>query len=187
MSPLAPGLIIAAPPLGDPNFERAVVLLASHGPDGAFGWVINGPAIMTLGELIERADVKTPGPDLEGVVRVGGPVSREQVWLLYKSEHRFQLIDGQFQVGDGIIATASRGVLEQIAQGTPAASVVGMAGYAGWAPEQLEEEIGRGAWLPLDIDVGLVFDEPRAHVWEKAYALRGTSPMAFTTRTIGSA
>ena len=48
MSVLAPGLLIAAPPLEDPNFDRSVVLLASHGKNGAFGWVINGREVMTL-------------------------------------------------------------------------------------------------------------------------------------------
>src|SRR6185436_11923030 len=32
MSSLAPGLLVAAPPLADPNFDRSVVLLAAHGP-----------------------------------------------------------------------------------------------------------------------------------------------------------
>src|ERR1043165_8011735 len=57
MSSLAPGLLVAAPPLADPNFDRSVVLLAAHGPEGAFGWVITGREVMTVGELIDRAEV----------------------------------------------------------------------------------------------------------------------------------
>ncbi|MGC4066750.1 MAG: YqgE/AlgH family protein [Polyangiaceae bacterium] len=66
MSGLAPGLIVAAPPLGDPNFERSVVLLASHGPEGAFGWIINGRELMPLSELLVRAEVTTDAPDSRG-------------------------------------------------------------------------------------------------------------------------
>jgi len=52
MSKLAPGLLLAAPPLADPNFDKSVVLLASHGDEGAFGWVLNGRPLMSLSELL---------------------------------------------------------------------------------------------------------------------------------------
>lgn len=190
-SNLAPGLLVAAPPLGDPNFDRSVVLLAAHGPDGAFGWVVNGPDLVTLSELLVRADVTDRHMDLPGVVRVGGPVSPEQVWLIYRAEERFPDIEGQFEVGEGILASASRQILEFLASasGTLAPSLVALAGYAGWAPQQLEEEIRLGAWLPVDLDVDVVFggDRDRERVWERAYALVGSTPMAFVSRNVGSA
>lgn len=187
MSGLAPGLIVAAPPLGDPNFERSVVLLASHGPEGAFGWVINGRELMPLSELVVRAEVMSTAPDINGSVRLGGPVSPEQVWLVYRTEDRFDGVEGQFSVGSQILATASRRVLEVLGEGSCAANVIGFAGYAGWAPMQLENEIRHGAWLPTDLDVGIVFDVPRDKAWERAYGLIGAIPMSFTSRTVGSA
>src|SRR5262249_21629964 len=57
---LAPGLLIAAPPLGDPNFDRTVVLLAMHGDTGALGFVINRIAPVSLGELLGLAGYKEP-------------------------------------------------------------------------------------------------------------------------------
>ena len=187
VSSLAPGLLVAAPPLGDPNFDRSVVLLAAHGPDGAFGWIINGREVMTLPELLVRAEITTELIDADGAVRMGGPVSQEQVWLVYRSEDRFDGIEGQFDVGDGIVASASRKVLEAVAAGTSPASLIGLVGYAGWAPSQLEDEIRAGAWLPTDIDPAIVFDVPRDEVWTAAYAHVGTTPIAFTARIVGSA
>ena len=187
MSVLAPGLLVAAPPLGDPNFDRSVVLLASHGPEGAFGWIINGRELMSLSELLQRSDVTTERLPIEGSVRVGGPVSPEQVWLVYKAEDRFPELEGQFEVGDGIIASASRKVLESIAETGSARSVIGLVGYAGWAPSQLEDEIRVGAWLPTDVAVSLVFEVPCEETWTRAYELVGASPMAFAGRTVGSA
>ena len=178
---------MAAPPLGDPHFDRSVVLLAAHGPEGAFGWIINGREVMTLSELLQRSDVTGQHVPLDGNVRVGGPVSPEQVWLVYKTEDRFDGIDGQFEVGSGILASASRKVLETIADVRSSRSVIGLIGYAGWAPAQLEEEIRAGAWLPTDVTVGLVFDVPRAEIWQRAYEQIGASPIAFTSRTVGSA
>ena len=46
MSPKPPArgrLLVATPSLGDPNFDRTVVLLLEHGADGALGVVLNRP------------------------------------------------------------------------------------------------------------------------------------------------
>ena len=39
----AGSLLVAAPELGDPNFDHTVVLLLNHDDDGALGVVINRP------------------------------------------------------------------------------------------------------------------------------------------------
>jgi len=186
MSPLAPGLLVAAPPLVDPNFDRSVVLLAAHGPEGAFGWVINGREVMTLEELLDRADVASVHA-ARGEVRIGGPVSQEQVWLVYRTEDRVLGFPDQFDVGSGVTASPSRRMLEAIAEGRGPRSLIGLVGYAGWAPDQLENEIRSGAWLPTAADTSLVFDVPRDELWHRAYESAGTTPIAFTTRTVGSA
>jgi putative transcriptional regulator len=187
MSDLAPGLLIAAPPLGDPNFDHSVVLLAAHGPEGSFGWILNGRELMSMQELLMRADIVDHPVAAPGSVRLGGPVSPEQVWLVYRTEERFPELDGQFEVSAGITASASRRVLEAIARECIPRSVFGLVGYAGWAPQQLEHEISLGAWLPTDVEARLVFDVPREQLWTHSYERIGASPIAFTSRTVGSA
>jgi len=187
MSVLAPGLLVAAPPLGDPNFDRSVVLLAAHGPDGRVRLGGERREVMSMPELLMRADVTEHPITVPGLVRVGGPVAQEQVWLIYRSEERFADVEGQFDVGEGITACASRKALEEVAKGHAPESLIGLVGYAGWAPDQLENEIRAGAWLPVDLDCGVVFDVASADVWTQAYHRAGTTPMAFTTRTVGSA
>lgn len=189
MSPLAPGLLVAAPPLGDPNFDRSVVLLAAHGEEGAFGWVVNGRDVMTIEDLLVRAqivpeDMVVSAP---GNVRLGGPVAQEQAWLLYRTEHRPKDFDEQFDVAAGITASPSRRLLDLVAGGEAPSSLIGLIGYAGWAPSQLEEEIRHGAWLPTDAHASLVFEVPRDQIWQRAYERAGVTPIAFTSRTVGSA
>jgi putative transcriptional regulator len=186
-SVLAPGLLLSAPPLSDPNFERSVVLLSTHGPEGAFGWVLNGKPSMSFAELLVRARIVDPVPDLAGVVRVGGPVSPEQVWLVYPSGSVPSELEGQLEVAPGIWASASRKVLESIASSRVPRGLITLMGYAGWAPWQLENEIKVGAWLPTDVNAEIVFDTPPAELWARAYQRVGASPMSFNTRTVGSA
>ena len=186
-SVLAPGLLLAAPPLADPHFERSVVLLSAHGADGAFGWVLNGPESMSLSELLVRARLVETAPEIAGVVRVGGPVAQEQVWLLYPSGVLALDIAGQVEVAPGIMASASRKVLESIVDGQAPRGLVALIGYAGWGPGQLENEINGGSWLPTDVSADVVFETPKSELWARAYQRIGTSPLQFTTRTVGSA
>jgi putative transcriptional regulator len=187
MSVLAPGLLVAAPPLEDPNFDRSVVLLASHGKNGAFGWVINGERVMSLSELATHAGLECEHPQPAHSIYVGGPVGREQVWLLYRTEERLHAVPDQFEVGVGITASPSQRVLEAILQGRAPKSLRGVMGFAGWEPSQLEREIGRGSWLPVSAEASLVFDVSLEDMWAQAYRRAGTSPMAFTTRVVGQA
>jgi putative transcriptional regulator len=191
VSILSPGILIAAPPLADPNFDRSVVLLASHDENGAFGWVINGEGIISIGELLEqahiaRSDELSPKTLREFVSR-GGPVSTGQVWLVYPSAHELAGVEPQLEVAPGISATASRDFLQRFAGGEAVPQLRAFAGYAGWAAGQLEAEIHQGAWLPGKVSPDLIFDTEPASVWERAYEMLGVTPLAFTSRVIGSA
>lgn len=186
MSSLAPGILIASPPIGDPNFERTVVLLASHDDEGAFGWVLNGAPIMELSELLQHVGVEG-AEEVPGGVTWGGPVATEQVWLAYPEEERIAGLEGQFLIGEHIMATASRAFLERLGAGARVPRLRAFAGYSGWGPGQLEREIQSGGWLPGPLDFDLTFRTAASEIWQRAYAKMGTSPIAFAAKTIGSA
>ena len=190
---LAPGLLVAAPPLADPNFDQSVVLLAAHSTDGAFGWVINGKEVMSFEELLRHTDAdETDDPTTsrnvtEGSVRLGGPVGQEQVWLLFPTDLSEVKYPGQVDLDCGISATSSREILTALRVGTAPHTIFGVMGYAGWAPEQLESEIRVGAWLPTRAESSLVFGVERGQIWKGAYARVGANPIAFTSRHVGLA
>src|SRR4029079_16134548 len=79
---LAPGFLIASPPLGDPNFDRTVVLLAVHGKEGALGFVINRVAPVSLTEVFKFAGYGESEAQENGAVYLGGPVSPSTGWIL---------------------------------------------------------------------------------------------------------
>ena len=127
-------LLIAAPSLFD-YFRRAVVLVIDHSDEGAMGVV--------LGRASE-ARVADAVPDLaplagdEEVVHLGGPVSPESVVAV-----------GDFEDPDeaGVPIVATTGTLdpEHLDAGVRRLRVY--AGYAGWAPGQLEAELEQDAWI----------------------------------------
>ena len=71
-----------------------------------------------------------------------------------------------------VVAGAAAGVLEQ--QPAPRARVI--AGYAGWGPGQLDEELAQSAWLIGDVELDLVFDVEAAAMWDTAIRRLGADP-----------
>lgn len=188
---LAPGFLIASPPLGDPNFDRTVVMLAVHNEDGALGFVVNRQAPMSLGELLKQADYDHCG-DHDGDVWIGGPVQPQSGWIVI-DDPSMEAGDGVIEVGARLRVSSSREVFDELARDVVAGELerrrrLVLLGYSGWAPSQLEGEIARGAWLPVPLHDSILFDVDPEDRWEKAYALLGLTPTnVMSMRSIGQA
>ena len=189
---LAPGLLLAAPSLGDQNFERSVVLLGQHDDEGAVGWVLNGVARGPVREVLTQAQIARPGivlpstPSYLRPVRVGGPVLPGSAWLLFRDFAGHEEFPGEISLGGDYALTCAREAIDAVARGDGPESFWMFLGYAGWGEQQLESEIQAGAWLPASLDVALLELDADA-LWDAAYRrCVGASPMAFTTHTSGS-
>lgn len=192
---LAPGFLIASPPLGDPNFDRTVVLLAVHNEDGALGFVVNRVAPMSLGEVLKLAGYKGPESKDEGPVFLGGPVAPTMGWILCVDPSLDAEQEGVLAVDARIRITSRRLAFDELVQERisqagapdPKRRMV-VLGYSGWGPGQLEREIGTGAWLPTPLDEGVLFDVDVDERWERAYALHGLTPaVMMSMRSVGEA
>jgi putative transcriptional regulator len=188
---LAPGFLIASPPLGDPNFDRTVVLMAIHNEEGALGFVVNRTAPLTLGELLDQAGY--PGsPRDDTPIWVGGPVQPQSGWIVI-DDPTMEPGEGVIEVDQRIRVTSSRKMFDRIAEDVAHGRFrdrrcLVLLGYSGWAPMQVEGEIARGAWLPTPLDAGVLFDVKPEQRWERAYALLGLTPTnVMSMRSIGQA
>jgi len=116
MGVLAPGFLIASPPLGDPNFERTVVLLAMHGPKGALGFVINRLAPLKLGEVMSLAGYGPRYGSLPGTVHLGGPVEPGSGWVLFDDVATLGSPEGLIEVTSEVKISSSREVFDNLAR-----------------------------------------------------------------------
>lgn len=189
---IEPGLLLAAPRLGDPNFEGTVVLLGAHEEGGSIGWTINGDKLAEGADIVRATGLVAAGTPLPAVFEhpalSGGPVSPESVWIMYRRASGDELLPGSLAVGDEIAVTSSLDALRTLIDGGGPSEVRLLIGYAGWGPGQLEREVSKGVWLPTAADADLLFDAATSTLWQRAYAQTiGTIPAAFVGKTRGSA
>jgi putative transcriptional regulator len=167
---IAPTLLVSMPQLLDPNFAKTVVLLCEHGPDGAFGLVLNRPTETPAAEAVQL----TPPPSVNSGIPlwVGGPVEPQRGWILLgRAPSEAEAVE----VVDGLFLTSSPAVLRRLIETGDARARI-LTGYAGWAPGQLDEELSASAWLTLDVDPALVFETPATAMWEAAIRRLGADP-----------
>jgi len=182
-SHLAPGFLVAAPGLRDPNFAGSLVLMTGHRKAGAMGFVVNRPAPISAADMLASVDERLGGLARASEhgrlpVLVGGPVAPEQVWVLYRRGTVGE-DDDAIRVGRSLAVGSSRPVLESILRGTGPGPVQLFVGYAGWAPMQLEEEISQGAWVPLGFEEELLTTVPVPDRWSTAVRRLGLDPNGF--------
>lgn len=155
-------LLVAHPNLMDPNFRETVVLICEHGPEGTLGIVLNRPTGLLLSEALPDVSV-LKGTSYE--LFLGGPVQPDGILML------FRLVDqpGSLKnILENVYLGLSREALERvITRPRPTETFRAYAGYAGWAPGQLEFEMAMGSWAVVPADSSSIFDKAPETLWSE--------------------
>jgi putative transcriptional regulator len=164
-SPAAGRFLVSEPFMEDQNFQRTVVLLTEHTPQGSLGFVLN-----------RRLQVKVPDVmpslhPLEAPVFLGGPV--EQTTLHYV--HRLEQVPGANLICDGVYWSGSFEALQDLAQQgqIDPADVIFFVGYSGWGAGQLEAEMARKAWIVAPATKEFIFQPEQDDLWRQALQTLG--------------
>jgi len=153
-------LLVASPSLADPNFRQTVLLILKHGTEGTAGLILNRSTDVMLSEVL---------PDLIALkgtshrLFMGGPVEPNEMLMLFRLAR--PPVDAQ-PVFDGVYVGGTHALLERvITQPKPAETFRAFAGFAGWAPGQLEFEMRQGSWGVLPPGSFNIFDKDPATLW----------------------
>ncbi len=145
MKPKVGQLLIAAGNMADPQFRHRVIFLCEHNLEGSFGLMINHPLPMKLSEVIAGNHSHLP-------LYQGGPVQTNTLHYLHLrndlSEKSIEIIKGLYWGSDfdAILSLADEQAIAET-------DIRFFAGYTGWGPEQLENEITQGSWYLLEAKV----------------------------------
>jgi putative transcriptional regulator len=171
VSELAPGFLVAVPQLGDPNFQRALILLMEHGDDGALGIVVNRTGSVNMAD-VARSQGLLPRSELAGQpVYVGGPVQTERGFVL----HGAPGLDDSVEINDGLFVSSSLETLKELLGKRDTLFKLCL-GYAGWGPGQLERELQEGAWITAPLSRRHVLETPAPKAWDSVLRDMGIDP-----------
>ncbi|MBI1200057.1 MAG: hypothetical protein GC203_19535 [Phenylobacterium sp.] len=168
-------MLIAMPGIGDPRFERALILICEHDPEHAMGIAVNRPVEgLTVPDLLERLEIKVADDLEDGLVLMGGPVEVERGFVLHTDDYHAEF---SLDVEGGLALTTTREVLEAMGgHNTHPRRAILALGYAGWGAGQLEREIRENVWLTVEADEDLVFDDDYDTKWSRALGKLGVDP-----------
>jgi putative transcriptional regulator len=169
-------LLIASPALIDPNFHRAVILIAEHTGEGAMGLVLNRPAETLVADVVpDLSDLADDGAP----VYFGGPVAADSVIVL--AEFDDPALAGVLLDDDLGFVGSESGDVGDVAGGVRRARV--FAGHSGWGPGQLEGELEDESWIVEPPQREEIFSEDADGLWSavlrrkgREYALLSTMP-----------
>jgi len=147
-------------------FQRSVVLICQHDAEGAFGLILNRATGSSVGEMIvaDLPDTLKANP-----LFLGGPVQPTALSFLHSDSFisdpnvmpNLSLghsIDALIELGESFSATRKLKMF---------------AGYAGWSPGQLEDEMKRKAWLTHPASLDLVFESDPEKLWRAILQTKG--------------
>ena len=160
--PLANGVfLVAKPDLLDPNFRETVVLITQPEVGGGpLGVIVNRPIAVHLSQVLPQIGSV---PERFEQIYGGGPVMPNGLIFLVRTQQR---IEHAWQVLGDVYMSGDLDVLRKVLSGQLKAEALrAYAGYAGWAPGQLQNEIRRGGWYVVNADAETIFAADASRVW----------------------
>lgn len=160
ISSLRGRLLVATPPLVDPNFDRTVVLMLEHGEEGALGVVLNRPTDTGIDDVVPEWRIFASEPQ---VLFTGGPVAHDSVIALARAKHVAPDTEGWVPIlGD--LGTVDLG-RDPFDIGVSLDALRVFVGYSGWGPGQLEAELEQHAWFTVTLKPEDVFNAVPDELW----------------------
>ena len=154
-------LLVARPGMGDPRFRETVVLVTQAQDSTTVGVILNKPMQEKLADLRPGSAPARSYPD---PVFFGGPVMQRSIVALFKSDE--VPVGAAFHVHRRIYLSMHPAVVEPLLA-SPGPRLRLFAGFSGWAPRQLQGEMGRSDWFVLPVTEELLFRKSTAGMWEE--------------------
>jgi putative transcriptional regulator len=139
-------------------FHRSVVLICQHDAEGAFGLILNRATDNKVGQTLVA---NLPESIKEQFLFIGGPVQPKALSFLHSDE---------YLPGANVMANLNLGhsidALMDLSESYSGKQKLRLfAGYAGWSPGQLDNEMARQDWLVHPASLELVFHAEPDQLW----------------------
>ena len=124
----------------DQNFKRSVILLTDHNEIESVGFILNQPTKLDINDLIDGF------PYFDAPVYIGGPVQKDTLHFIHS---KGDLIDDSVHVKENLYWSGNFQTLMKLVVEKKifSSQIRFFAGYSGWGPGQLEDEIKQNSVL----------------------------------------
>ena len=155
-------LLVAHPMLTD-FFNRAVIYVYKDDKTGSAGLVLNKPTKYTVRELVAESSMIYHGKEH---IYKGGPVTERAIFMLHTDDWYSTTTT---QISKGLAMTSDDFMIEKLSLEQKPTTWRIFAGFAGWAPGQLQQEMNsQYGWLTCEADRSIVFAKDGERQWNKA-------------------
>jgi putative transcriptional regulator len=144
-------LLVAKPGLADPNFRETVVLVTQAADASTVGVILNRPT--------SRRHEGSGAP-----IHFGGPVMGEVLVALFRAERAPEA--AAFRVLKDVYLSMHPENIERLLAQRGAQYRL-YAGFSGWAPGQLQNEMQRDGWYVLPAASDLLFRKDTKGMWHE--------------------
>ena len=86
-------------------------------------------------------------------------------------------------IDKGVALTSTAEFFDDLSTGKGPKNSILALGYAGWGPNQLEDEIIKNSWMTLSVDTNFLFDEEVSKKWTEAYKIMGVDPNNLSSKS----
>ncbi len=157
--------LVAADTMSDPRFRQTVLIVTKHSRSGNVGLILNKPTKMSLAEMFPD------NPYLRGMsdsIYHGGPIRHQSlIYMFQAAEHPPNAI----HIHEDIYLSYDPSSIADHLQGaSPGLDLRIYAGFASWAPGQLESEVARGDWFKVRTDTSKLFQKNPRKLWGQLIA-----------------
>jgi putative transcriptional regulator len=153
-------ILISEPFLPDSFFNRSIVYLTDHTPQGSVGFILNKKLDLTVSSAI--AGFKGWNDSLN----MGGPVSPDTLHYLH---NQGDLIPKSVRVEGNIFWGGDIDYVRQLVKfGKLTQSQIRFfLGYSGWAAGQLENELKENSWIIARVKSDIILNNRGDDTWKR--------------------
>jgi putative transcriptional regulator len=153
-------ILISEPFLPDTFFNRSIVFLTDHTPEGSVGFILNKKLEIKVCDAITGFD------NWDETLNMGGPVAPDTLHYLHTLGEEIEgsvHIQGNIWWGGDIDSIRSLITFKRINK----SQIRFFLGYSGWSPGQLEKELKENSWVIARIREDAVMSRRGQDTWKK--------------------
>lgn len=151
-------VLISEPFLSDRFFNRTIVFLTEHGPEGSVGYILNRVLELRVNTAVEELE------GWEENLSIGGPVSSDTLHYLHSLGEK---VPGSRLVVPGIWWGGDLDVIRSLINAGKVTrdQLRFFLGYSGWSKGQLMKELKDNSWVIASVPNDVIM-KSRGDVWK---------------------